>query len=79
MKEITLEDLQELGRLLKKAKSCPPMTEEEILNFEVIPGGATMYPDYESFKVACLHLSEKHTHHQTFCNRDEDIYWTIEL
>jgi len=79
MKVVTLEDLQELGRILGGAKSWRPMTEQEIGNFGVIPEGAKLYPDYESYKAACKELSDKNTHHQTFCARDEGLFWTVEL
>ena len=76
MKTITLEDLQKLGRLLKGVR-CRQMTEQEIKNFGVIPEGATIYPDYESYKAACKNLVERNVHHQTFCSQGEGQFWTI--
>ncbi len=52
MKENTLGGLQELGRLLKKVKSCRCLTEQEIKDFPLIPEGAVLYSDYESYQKA---------------------------
>ncbi len=78
MKTITLEDLQKLGRLLKGC-TCRKLTEQEIENFYVIPEGATLYPDFKSFNKAREKLLKRNVHHQTFCNRDESLYWIKEF
>lgn len=57
---ITKEDWQELGRLLKKGKSCRPMTEKEIEDFHIVPEGAVFYPDIESYREACTELKDTH-------------------
>ena len=77
MKELTLEDAQEIGRLLSKATSSRPMTDQEIERFYVIPEGATKYTDYESFRVASNNL--KNVHYQASCNQDEGLFWTYEV
>lgn len=66
------EAFQAVGRFLKDAR---PMTKEEIANFGVMPEGATIYPDYGSFKVACKEL--ENAPYQTFCSLDEGIFWTV--
>ena len=74
-KEITLEDLQELGGLLESGTGRP-MTDLEITEFNTIPKGATKYPDYESYRAACGNVKEPY---QTGCNSDEGLFWIKEL
>ena len=74
-REITLEDLQELGGLLEVGKGRP-MTEQEIAEFNSIPKGATKYPDYESYRAACGILTGRY---QTGCNPDKGLFWIKEL
>jgi len=69
MKEITLEDLQELGQLLKV---CRPMTEQEIANFGVVPEGAIKYPDYKSYRKALSLLGGAY---DMGCNQEEGLFW----
>ena len=76
MKVLTIEDLQELGRLLKGV-SCRPMTGQEIKNFRMIPQGATKYKDYESYADACKELSKRNATYEAGSNPDESSYWTL--
>ena len=78
MKKITVKDLQELFRLLKKAK-CRPMTEQEIAAFKVIPEGATHYQDLKSLRAACQTLNDRRVHYQSGCYTSEGIFWTFEV
>ena len=73
-KNLSTDDLIFIAKFLEGAT---PLTEEEIANFGVMPKGATVYPDYESFKIARKELEK--VHHQTFCSLDEGIFWTLEL
>ncbi len=74
MKEITLEDLQELGRLLKGVK-CRPMTEQEIGSFGIIPEGATKYKTLKSYQTACNKLGD--ITYKAGSNSDEGLFWTF--
>ncbi len=72
MKEITLEDLQELGRFLK---GCRPMTEREIENFGIIPDGATKYKTLKSYQTACGKLNN--VTYEAGSNPDKGLFWTL--
>ncbi len=72
MKTITLEDLQELGRLLT---GCRPMTEQEIENFGIIPKGATKYKTLQSFQTACKKLGD--IAYEAGSNPDKGLFWTF--
>ncbi len=74
MKEITLEDLQELGRLLKGVQ-CRPMTEQEIARLEVIPDGATKYKTLKSYQTACKKLGN--ITYEAGSNPDKGLFWTF--
>jgi len=76
-KEITLEDLQELGRLLK-GSTGRPMTEQEIAAFGTIPEGATKYQDFKSYVDACNELSKRNATYKASSNPDEGLFWTLE-
>ena len=73
--EIKLEDLQELGRLLKGMR---PMTEQEIANFGVIPKGAIRYKSLESLRTACKTLSDKQVAYKAGSNPGKGLFWTCE-
>ncbi len=74
MKTITLEDLQELGRLLKGVE-CRPMTEREIVRFGVIPDGATKYKNLKSYQTACKKLNN--ITYEAGSNPDKGLFWTF--
>lgn len=63
----------------KDLKGFRPMTEQEIKNFGVIPGGVTFYPDQESYFKACEELGKGNVPHQTGANPNEGVYWTKEV
>ncbi len=77
MKVITLEDLQELGRLLKGVKGTEwrPMTEQEIENFGIIPKGATKYKTLKSGQTACKKRGE--IAYEAGSNPDKGLFWTF--
>ena len=74
MKTITLEDLRELGRLLKGVK-CRPMTRQEIGNFGVIPEGVTKYKTLKSYQTACEKLGD--ITYEAGSNPDEGLFWIL--
>ena len=78
MKEITLEDLQEIGGLWEKGFKGRPLTEQEKADFGVIPKGAVMYPDYESYEKAAYDKTST-VHRKTGCDKQKGIYWVLKL
>ncbi len=62
-----------------KETNIRPMTEQEIENFGVMPDGAIKYQDYKSYLVESESLIKRSIAHETFCNQDEGLYWTVEL
>jgi len=72
----TIEDLQELVRIISEAE-WQPMTEEEIVRFRIIPEKATKYTNLESFQVACEKLYKSRAACEVGSNPDEGLFWTF--
>ena len=77
MKTITIEDLKELGRLLKDTK-CRPLTKQEIENFGVIPEGATFYKGGKSYWLAVRNLDKRKVLSRAGSDSEKGLYWALE-
>lgn len=53
-----------------------PLTEKEIANFRIPLPGAKFYPTYEEFVEATDDLPRTEKIWQSFCDRDNNIFWT---